>query len=98
MSQSTVNSQVIDSVAATNALVVGQAPAGAQAMVDLAAAQALGVLLHGAVHRYQQSAISGAAAANATCARILAAGRAATVSPSPAPAPAPDVKPLPKDG
>ncbi len=86
---SSLNAQVVDSVAATSTLVVGQAPASAQAMVDLAAAHALGTLLHGAVHRHQQSAISGAAAATAACTRILAARRVAvpTAPPSP-PAPA----------
>lgn len=85
---SSLNAQVVDSIAASSTLVVGQAPASAQAMVDLAAAHALGALLHGAVHRHQQSAISGAAAATAACARILAARRvpaATEASPPPAP-------------
>lgn len=88
---SSLNAQVVDSVAAASTLVVGQAPASAQAMVDLAAAHALGALLHGAVHRHQQSAISGAAAATAACTRILAARQLAApaVPPSPTPPPAP---------
>lgn len=86
---STLNAQVVDSIAATSTLVVGQAPAGAQAMVDLAAAHALGTLLHGAVHRHQQSAISGAAAATAACTRILAARRVAAPPPPPAASAAP---------
>lgn len=90
---STLNAQVVDSIAATSTLVVGQAPAGAQAMVDLAAAHALGTLLHGAVHRHQQSAISGAAAATAACTRILAARRVAVPIPAPPPPPAASAAP-----
>ncbi len=98
MSQSAVNSQILDSVAATNTLLAGQAPAGAQAMVDLASAQALGVLLHSAVDRYQQSAISGAAAATATCARILAARQTVATGSATPPAPPPPIKPIPEKG
>jgi hypothetical protein len=87
MSASALNAQIVDSVAATSTLVVGQAPASAQAMVDLAAAHALGALLHGAVHRHQQSATSGAAAATAACARILAARRLTAVPPEVSPVP-----------
>ncbi|WHU00751.1 MULTISPECIES: RebB family R body protein [unclassified Sphingomonas] len=90
---STLNAQVVDSVAATSTLVVGHAPAGAQAMVDLAAAHALGTLLHGAVHRHQQSAISGAAAATAACTRILAARRVVAPAPVPPSPPAPSAAP-----
>jgi hypothetical protein len=92
---SSLNAQVVDSVAAASTLVVGQAPASAQAMVDLAAAQALGALLHGAVHRHQQSAISGAAAATAACTRILAARRLATATAAP---PSPSPSPVPRGG
>ncbi|NYT43068.1 RebB family R body protein [Sphingomonas sp. R-74633] len=98
---STINAQVVDSVAATSTLVLGQAPASAQAMVDLVAAQALGVLLHGAVHRHQQSAMSGAAAATAACTRILAARSATAAAPpavQPGPAPATGGKPASKEG
>jgi hypothetical protein len=90
---SSLNAQVVDSVAAASTLVVGQAPASAQAMVDLAAAHALGALLHGAVHQHQQSAISGAAAATAACTRILAARRPLAATATPAAPSSPPVSP-----
>ena len=93
MSTSALNDQIVDSVVATSTLLVGQAPASAQAMVDLAAAHALGALLHGAVHRHQQSATANAAATTAACARILAARR--LVAPPPPPPAPPGVEPLP---
>ncbi|HVJ02153.1 MAG TPA: RebB family R body protein [Sphingomonas sp.] len=69
-----INSQIVDAVAAVNAMLAGQAPASAAAMLGLVGAQTIGLGMHNAVARQQAEATINAAAAAATCARMLGAG------------------------
>lgn len=86
MPDSSTNSQVIDSIAAINTLLTGQAPGTAFAMLDLALTQSLATAMQNLVQRQQQTALFASAAVNAACAQITAArGAAAPATPPPVP-------------
>ena len=67
----TVNSQITDAVTALNALAVGGAPSGAEAMLGLVAANTIGLGMHNAIARQQADAAIAAASITAACARML---------------------------
>ena len=68
---SAVNSQVIDSVNAANALAAGQAPASAASMLSLAATETAALGMYNAIARQQADATINSAAVAALCARML---------------------------
>jgi hypothetical protein len=70
----TVNSQVMDAVAAINAIAAGQAPSSAAAMLNLVSAQTIGLGMYNAIARQQADATIGAAAIAAACARMMGTG------------------------
>jgi hypothetical protein len=70
MSEGTVNSQIVDSVA--NVVTLASATAlPAFAMLDAVFAEALGMAMHNAVNRQQSASMIGSAAVTAACARML---------------------------
>lgn len=70
----TMNSQIVDAVAAVNAILAGQAPADSMAMLGLVGAQTIGLGMHNAVARQQAEAAINAAATAALCARMIGTG------------------------
>jgi hypothetical protein len=71
-SVSAVNSQVIDSVSAVNALTAGHGPASAASMLSLAATETAALGMYNAIARQQADATINSAAVAALCARMLA--------------------------
>jgi hypothetical protein len=93
-----IDESVTDAIADTNLVLTGLAPANAFAMLELAAAQSFGQLLHGAVHRQQQGGIVSNAAVAATCTRIAASDRPPLPRPKAPPVPPlPPVQPTPAE-
>jgi hypothetical protein len=70
----TVNSQIVDAVAAVNTILAGQAPADSMAMLGLVGAQTIGLGMHNAVARQQAEAAINASATAALCARMIGTG------------------------
>ncbi|MGK6356850.1 RebB family R body protein [Sphingomonas sp. DT-207] len=70
----TLNSQIVDAVAAVNAILAGQAPADSMAMLGLVGAQTIGLGMHNAVARQQAEAAINASATAALCARMIGTG------------------------
>ncbi|WP_431257272.1 RebB family R body protein [Roseateles chitinivorans] len=91
--ESTVNSQIVDSVSTTVTLATGQAPSQAHGMIDAVLLETLGMAMYNAVNRQQSSGMISAAAVTSACARILTMQPPAP--PPPAPPPPPSVNPLP---
>lgn len=87
-SQSAVNSQVVDTVAAILTLSTGNAPAASFAMLDLVATETIGMAMHNALARQQAGAMVASAAAAAICARI-GAGQPPFAIAEPTPGPPP---------
>jgi killing trait domain-containing protein len=79
---SSVNSQILDAVAAVAALGAGNAPAASFALLDVAMTDAAAMAMHNAVARQQADGIVAAAAMAAACARI----NEVATPPGPAPA------------
>lgn len=69
-----LNDQVVDAVAETNATVLGQAPSGSQGLLDAVMAETVGMLMHNAVTAQHNSQMVSGAATAAACARILRTG------------------------
>lgn len=93
--ESTVNSQIVDSVSTTVTLATGQAPSQAHGMIDAVMLETLGMAMYNAVNRQQSSGMISAAAVTSACARILTMQPPAPPPPPPAPPPPPSVNPLP---
>ncbi|MYM81307.1 translation initiation factor 2 [Duganella sp. FT50W] len=89
----TVNDQIIDNANSVSAMVAGQTPAHAFAMLDTVMLETLGMAMYNAVNRQQNAGMLNSAAVTAACARMLNAH--APAPPPPAPAPPPVVQPLP---
>lgn len=95
--ESTVNSQVTDSVTQVDTLMLANSASESMSLLDLVSAETLGMSMHNAVSSQQNSQMSASAAVTASCAKMLA------VSPPPPPEPIsenPDVPPpfMPLDG
>ncbi len=71
MAESSLNAQIVDSVAGVTFLNLGSAPANAQALLDAVMSETLGMAMHNAVMRQQANSVVSSAATTATCARIL---------------------------
>lgn len=71
MSETTMNDQIIDSVASAQMLSIGASPSASMAMLDLAMTESVAAAMRNAVARQQQSSIANAAAATALCSRLL---------------------------
>lgn len=93
-SNSTLNDQIIDSVATVDFLNIGSSPASAQAMLDAVMSETLGMAMHNAVMRQQANSLVSSAATTATCARMLQSPLPRPHNPTPAP-PAPPAPPPP---
>ncbi|HEY0013376.1 MAG TPA: RebB family R body protein [Allosphingosinicella sp.] len=78
--RTSLNDQIVDSVATTAALAAGSAPAASAAMLSLAATETIALGMYNAVARQQADATINAAAVAAMCARMLG-----TSPPAPAP-------------
>jgi len=92
----TVNDQVVDSVNSVSAMISGQSPAHAFAMLDTVMVETLGMAMYNAVNRQQNAGMVNSAAVTAACARMLNAfPAAAPPPPPPPPAPPPTIHPLP---
>lgn len=83
MAETSLNTQIVDSVAAANFINIGGAPASAQALLDAVMSETLGMAMHNAVMRQQANSVVSSAATTATCARILQAGGGAPPPPAP---------------
>jgi len=83
MTETSLNTQIVDSVAAANFINIGGAPAGAQALLDAVMSETLGMAMHNAVMRQQANSVVSSAATTATCARILQTGGGAPPPPAP---------------
>lgn len=66
------NDQVVDALATTDALVTGLGPSASMAILDAVMAETIGLAMHNAVSRQQQSSLASSAAITAACARMLA--------------------------
>lgn len=96
MTESTLNSQMVDSVAAMNFINNGSSPTSSQAMLNAVMAEALGMAMHNAVMRQQSSSMVSSAATTAACAKMLQA-RSGGLPPKPPfmpLVPVPDIPPL----
>jgi len=95
MTESTLNSQMVDSVAAMNFINNGSSPASSQAMLNAVMAEALGMAMHNAVMRQQSSSMVSSAATTAACAKMLQT-RSGGLPPKPHMplVPIPDIPPL----
>lgn len=96
MTESTLNSQMVDSVAAVNFINNGSAQTNAQAMLNAVMAESLGMAMHNAVMRQQSSSMVSSAATTAACAKMLQS-RSGGVPPQPPfmpLVPVPDIPPL----
>lgn len=89
----TVNSQITDSVTQIVALLTGLSPSQSMGMLDAVLLDTLGMAMHNAVSRQQNSHMASQAAVTAACARMLQVQPPAP--PKPLPPPAPVVQPLP---
>jgi hypothetical protein len=91
--ESTVNSQVTDSVTQVVTLLTGQSPAQSFGMLDAVLLETLGMAMHNAVSRQQHASMTSTAAVTAACAKMLQAP--VPGPPPPAPPTPPTVQPLP---
>ncbi len=91
---STVNSQIVDSVSSVVTLSTGQAASQALGMLDAVLLETLGMAMYNAVNRQQSAGMISAAAVTAACAKMLAAPFP-IAPPSLTPGPPPEVRPLP---
>ena len=94
---SSLNDQIVDSVAGMAFLNIGSAPAGTQALLDAVMSETLGMAMHNAVMRQQANSVVSSAAATATCARILQSSNGEPppfVPPGFYPGPGPVIPPL----
>jgi hypothetical protein len=91
--ESTVNSQVTDSVSQVVSLLTGQSPAQSFGMLDAVLLETLGMAMHNAVIRQQNASMTSNAAVTAACAKMLQAR--IPLPPPPAPPTPPTVEPLP---
>lgn len=71
MTESSLNQQMIDSVAAVNFINTGSSQNNAQAMLNAVMAETLGMAMHNAVMRQQSNSMVSSAATTAACARML---------------------------
>lgn len=78
-----VNDQITDSVSQASTLVLGSAASQSLGFLNIAGAEALGMLMHNAVNAQQNAQVSASAAATSTCARILQAQMAPPIPPAP---------------
>jgi Killing trait len=90
--ESTVNSQITDSVSSVVTLSTGQAASQARGMLDAVLLETLGMAMYNAVHRQQSAGMISSAAVTAACAKMLAAPFPIEQPPTP-PGPPPEVKP-----
>ncbi|MBC7907904.1 MAG: RebB family R body protein [Rhodospirillaceae bacterium] len=84
---SSVNDQIIDSVTGMVTLMTGQAPSHAFGLLDAVMVESLGMAMHYAVSRQQNSSLISSAAVTAACAKMLAVQAPQPPAPPP-PAPA----------
>lgn len=101
MAESTLNGQIVDSVASMNFINNGSSPASSQAMLNAVMAESLGMAMHNAVMRQQANSMVSSAATTAACAKMLQArSNGAPPMPPFVPVPVPDIPPLdgPNDG
>jgi len=89
---STVNSQITDSISQVVTLLTGQAPSQSFGMMDAVMLETLGMAMHNAVTRQQYAHMTSTAAVTAACAKMLQAPF--PIAPPPPPAPPPAVHPL----
>jgi hypothetical protein len=95
MDGSSVNGQIVDSVADVVTLNSGLAPTQAFGMLDTVMTETLGMAMYNAVSRQQGSSMIGSAATTAVCAKMLSTPFPFEVpAPPPAPAPTGGVQPL----
>jgi hypothetical protein len=93
---STVNSQIVDSVTGVLTLAAGQAPSQAFGMLDAVLLETLGMAMHNAVNRQQNASLVGQAAVTAACAKMLGVPFPVPPAPlPPAPPPLAAISPLP---
>jgi len=93
---STVNSQIVDSVSSVVTLATGQAASQALGMLDAVLLETLGMAMYNAVHRQQNASLVSSAALTAACAKMLQTPLPIEPSPPPPPAgPPPMVAQLP---
>jgi Killing trait len=90
--ESTVNSQITDSVSQVVTLLTGQSPAQSFGMLDAVLLETLGMAMHNAVTRQQHASMTSTAAVTAACAKML---QAPIPAPPLGPSPPPTVQPLP---
>ncbi len=81
---STVNAQIVDSVADVVTLSSGMAPAQSFGMLDAILTETLGMAMYNAVSRQQGASMIGSAATTSSCAKML---RVPLRGPAPLPAP-----------
>jgi hypothetical protein len=94
MDGSSVNGQIVDSVADVVTLNSGLAPTQAFGMLDTVMTETLGMAMYNAVSRQQGSSMIGSAATTAVCAKMLSTPFPFEVPPPPPPAPTGGVQPL----
>jgi hypothetical protein len=94
MDGSSVNGQIVDSVADVVTLNSGLAPTQAFGMLDTVMTETLGMAMYNAVSRQQGSSMIGSAATTAVCAKMLSAPFPHDVPPSPPPPTPGGVQPL----
>jgi hypothetical protein len=90
---STVNSQITDSISQVVTLLTGQSPSQSFGMMDAVMLETLGMAMHNAVTRQQYAHMTSTAAVTAACAKMLQAPFP-IAPPPPPPAPPPTVHPL----
>jgi len=84
-SESTVNSQVIDTISAVATAVAGQGPSSAASMLSLVSAETIGLGMYNAIARQQADATINSAAVASLCARMLGTSPAADPAEAPPP-------------
>ncbi|MBL9101221.1 MAG: RebB family R body protein [Myxococcales bacterium] len=93
-----VNSQITDAVTQTSTLVAAQGVSSAMSILDVVLAETLGMAMHNAVFRQQQSQVTNSAAITAACAKMLQAPfPIKPPPPPPSPSPPPSGLPPPVD-
>ena len=68
---STVNSQVVDSVNTSNTVLLGNSPSQSMSMINAVLAETLGMGMYNAISAQQNAQMIGTASTTATCAKIL---------------------------
>jgi len=96
INDTSVNSQITDTVSQVNTTMLGTAASEAMGLIDMVTAETLGMSMHNAITAQQNSQMSTTASVTASCAKMLQAQIPTPVTPSP---PVPDVPPpfLPLD-